>query len=358
MSGPLRLVVAVAGVSLIVGLSAFLIIRTPDALYSDEESRLGPERPAGDVVIVTVEEGDGAQQIASKLEDAGVIESGDLFETLTELMGVTDELVAGDYEFRQGETAISAVQRISQGATAALVVNIREGLRQEEIGQLLERNNVVSAAAFERALGQRYQATFLADLPPGTGLEGFLFPATYGFPMDATAHDIVQQLASAFDERYVSEIQPLLAGSNLSLKDLITLAAIVEREAVVPEDRPLMASAFLNRLADGIALQADPTVQYAVAQDPMNVLQYGWWKQGLTAADLQLASPYNTYVNAGLPPGPIANPGLDSILAVLEPADTNYLYFVAGPDGKHVFAETFEEHEQNVCQLLPENCTP
>jgi UPF0755 protein len=356
MSGPLRLVVAIGGIALIVGVSTFLILRTPDALFSDEPSRLGPERPAGDLVVVTVEEGEGAEQIASKLEDAGVIESAVLFESLTELMGVTDGLVAGDYEFRQGETAISTVQRISQGVTSALVVNIREGLRQEEIGRLLEQNGVVTAAEFRRALGDSYQASFLADVPPGTPLEGFLFPATYGFPKEATGHEVVQQLLTAFDERYVSEIQPRLAASGLSLEDAITLAAIVEREAVVPEDRPLVASVFLNRLAESIGLQADPTVQYAVAQDPMSVLQYGWWKQGLTAADLQLASPYNTYVNAGLPPGPIANPGLDSILAVLEPADTNYLYFVAGPDGKHVFAETFEEHEQNVCQLLPENC--
>jgi UPF0755 protein len=357
MTGPLRWAVAIGGTAIIVGVATLLVLRTPDALFSDEPPRLGPERPAGEFVVVTVEDGEGAEQIAAKLEEAGVIESADLFEALAELMGLTDQLVAGDYEFRQGETAISAVQRISQGATSALVVNIREGLRQEEVGELLERNGVVTASEFRRALGDTYQASFLRQLAPGSSLEGFLFPATYGFSRQATGHEVVQQLLTAFDERYAGEIQPRLAASGLSLADAITLAAIVEREAVVPEDRPLVASVFLNRLAAGINLQADPTVQYAVAQSPANVAQYGWWKKGLTAADLQLPSPYNTYVNAGLPPGPIASPGLDSILAVLEPADTNYLFFVAGPDGKHVFAETFDEHEQNVCRLLPENCS-
>jgi len=131
---------------------------------------------------------------------------------------------------------------------------------------------------------------------------------------------------------------------------VVTLASIVEREAVEPSERPIIASVFLNRLRAGIALQADPTVQYAVGQNNPSVAKYGYWKKDLTLDDLQVDSPYNTYVHPGLPPGPIANPGLASINAVVRPASTNYLYFVAKNDGTHVFAETLEEHLRNVEQ--------
>jgi UPF0755 protein len=356
MSRTVRTLLAVAGIGIICAVATLVIMQTPEALVEEEPPRLGPERPAGDFVVVTVAEGEGAEEIAAKLEEAGVIESADLFEVLAGLTGLSDGLQAGDYEFRERETAITALRRISQGVTSSLVVNVREGLRQEEVGRVLGRNDVISAAEFQRALGGVYEASFLSELPVGSSLEGFLFPATYGFSRSATPHDVVQQLLDAFDERYVTEIEPRLQNSDMPLYEVITLAAIVEREAVVEGDRPLVASVFLNRLEAGINLQADPTVQYAIAEDPASVAQYGWWKKELTAADLRHESPYNTYVTAGLPPGPIASPGIDSILAVLEPADTNFLFFVAGPDGKHVFAETFEEHEQNVCTLLPDNC--
>jgi UPF0755 protein len=131
---------------------------------------------------------------------------------------------------------------------------------------------------------------------------------------------------------------------------VITLASIVEREAVVASERPLIAAVFLNRLRAGIPLQADPTVQYAIAADPASVATYGWWKKELTLDDLKVDHPYNTYVHAGLPPGPIASPGLDAVEAVVRPASTNYLFFVSRNDGTHVFAETLEEHERNVAQ--------
>ena len=159
-------------------------------------------------------------------------------------------------------------------------------------------------------------------------------------------------MLDAFEQRYREQIQPKLA--PLSLRDVVILASIIEREARVPEDRPLIASVFLNRLELGMKLDADPTVQYAVAGDAASVQQFGYWKRALTVSDYRVSSPYNTYVNAGLPPGPIANPALDAILAVLQPAETDYLYFVARPDGRHVFAETFAEHQQNICELYPD----
>jgi len=352
-----------APVALVIGFIALLaagvwqLSDTPGNLVNEAPPRLGPTRsPEGETVIVPVEEGDNAEEIGKKLEDAGVIESARLFRVLTSLMGVGDDLAAGDYEFERGETALTAVRRISQGITAQNIVTFREGLRLGEFAQVLEERSVITTGEFVAALGEPYQATFLSELPPGAGLEGFLFPATYGFAQEITAHDAVQQLIDAFDQRYREEILPRLGPSGRTLFDVITMASIVEREAQVAEERPLIASVFWNRVAQGLPLQADPTVQFAAGNDPASVAEFGYWKAELTLQDLAIDSPYNTYVNVGLPPGPIASPGLDSILAALEPAQTNYLFFVARQDGSHLFAETLEEHNANVCSVYPERC--
>jgi UPF0755 protein len=135
---------------------------------------------------------------------------------------------------------------------------------------------------------------------------------------------------------------------GLTLHEVVTLASIIEREAVVPEERPVMAQVFISRLNQEMLLGADPTVQFALAQEPASVSSFGYWKQGLTVEDLGTDSPYNTYLYPGLPPGPICSPSAASIQAVVNPSATNYLYFVAKPDGTHAFAETFEEHQENV----------
>ena len=136
--------------------------------------------------------------------------------------------------------------------------------------------------------------------------------------------------------------------AGLPIHTVVTLASIVEREAAVPEERPIIAQVFLKRIREGVPLEADPTVQYALGNDAFNVVQFGYWKQDLTEADLFVDSPYNTYQVSGLPPGPIANPGTESIAAVINPAETDFLYFVAKGDGSHAFAETLEEHLANV----------
>lgn len=344
------------GVVALLGIGVWLLSETPGTLVNETPApRLGPTRaPGGETVVVTIDEGDSVEEIGEKLEQAGVIQSARLFRALATLMGTGNDLAPGDYEFERGETALTAVRRISQGITAQLVVTFPEGLRVEEYGDILEQRSVVPAADFRAALGEQYQAAFLSELPPGASLEGFLFPATYGFARGTTAHQAVQQLIDAFDQRYRDEIVPRLGASGRSLYDIVTLASIIEREAQVPEERPVIASVFLNRLEQGLPLQADPTVQYAAGSDPESVAQYGYWKTELTLADLAIQSPYNTYDTVGLPPGPIASPGLDSMLAALEPAETNFLFFVAGPDGSHLFAETLEEHRANVCSIYPE----
>ena len=347
------------GIIVMLGIGVWLLSGTPGTLVDDEPERFGlAPQSDGTTVVISVQEGDSAAEIGEQLVEAAVIQSGRLFTVLADLMGVGSNLEAGEYEFRLGETALVAVQRISQGRTSAFGVTIREGLRLEEIAELLEAENIVPAQDFLTALTASYQATFLAALPEGAMLEGFLFPATYEFPLEISATEVVERMLAVFDQRYQASIFAPLAASGLTLLEAVTLASIVEREAVLPEERATIAAVFLNRLELGIALQADPTVQYAIANDPASVEVYGYWKLELTEADLALQSPYNTYVSPGLPPAPIANPGLASILAAVQPAATDYLYFVACQDGsgRQIFAETLDQHIENIASADRGEC--
>jgi UPF0755 protein len=185
--------------------------------------------------------------------------------------------------------------------------------------------------------------------PPPPRLEGYLFPETYEVPQRVAGAQAANMMVRMFNQRVGDQLRASNA-SKLSGRDVVTLASIVEREAKVAAERPTIASVYLNRLAAGLPLQADPTVQYAVAtRDGQAAATYNYWKE-LDPADLGIDSPYNTYLYKGLPPGPICNPGEASIKAVLQPAQTDYLYFVAKTDGsgQHLFARTLDEHNQNV----------
>jgi UPF0755 protein len=335
-----------------VGLAAWVISATPGTVLQDKPSLPALPTPSGtDVVSVEVAPGDSASDIGGRLQEAGVIESARLFRILVSLMGVENEMVAGRYQFDRGMPTLQVIGRLRGGVTMPLMVTVPEGLRSEEIALLMERQGIVKADDFRRALTSgAYDFGFLSERPPGAGLEGYLFPATYGFSRGVTAQEVVRRMLAAFDAQVTPELRQAIQASGLTLHEAVTLGSIVEREAVLPEERPIIASVFLNRLRLGMPLEADPTVQYAVASDPASVEQYGFWKQALTTEDLAVDSPYNTYVNGGLPPGPIANPGLASLEAVAHPAQTNYLYFVAKPDRSHAFAETLEEHLRNVKQ--------
>ncbi len=349
--------VAIAAFALTAGL-AWFVYQTPGSVYSDEpEHQIAPLASAGEPVSITVQQGEGAKAIGASLQKLGVVRSSRLFEVLVGLTGVQNSLEAGQYEFDHGTTAIEAVRRIASGRTASRSVLVPEGRRIEEVAEIVEKAGLtdrqafldalyVNAAFTEALLRSRDCASADAGTPTACSYEGYLFPARYDVPRGATAGQIIDTMLRGFQTNVVDKVQ--LEGQNLTMSEVVTLASIVEREAATASERPIIASVFLNRLRAGIPLQADPTVQYAIAQDPASVAKYGWWKQALTLDDLKLESPYNTYTNAGLPPGPIANPGLDAIQAVIRPAQTNYLYFVAKNDGTHVFAATLEEHQRNV----------
>jgi UPF0755 protein len=331
--------------------AAWFIYGSPDAVANDDPPRdVASLEGGGDAILITVESGTSAKDIGGQLAAEGVIRSGQLFEVLVGLTGVQDSLEAGDYEFDRGIPAMEAVNRIAEGRTASREVVFPEGTRYEEMGELLEARGITTKQAFIDAVNSGgYNEPFLATIGT-TDLQGFLYPAGYEFNRDADPEHIVATMLRAFQDNVAGPLS--LETQSLSLFDVVTLAAVVEREAVVAEERPLIAAVFLNRLRLGIPLQADPTVQFALATVPANVEQYGYWKQGITLDDLMFDSPYNTYVYAGLPPGPITNPGLSSIEAVIRPATTEFLFFVAKGDGsgEHVFAETLEEHLQNVAR--------
>ena len=331
-----------------VGIAIWQMRETPDDLLKGEPPPVGSSPSSSQTVLVTVLEGQSVRDVGERLEKEGVVASAILFRIMVALEGYEGQLVAGDYELEKGMPTVQVIDRLHKGITSPLVVTVREGLRAEEIADIMQREGVTSSQAFLEAIQGSYDFAFLRNKPLSGNLEGYLFPDTYFFGRSTTVEDAVKQMLENFDGKFSEELRQEAANLGLSVHTVVTVASIVEREAQVAEERPIIAGVFLRRLRLGIPLEADPTVQYAVGNDPESVAEYGYWKKELTQEDLAIDSPYNTYRRMGLPPGPIANPGLDSIVAVVRPAQTSYLYFVAKPDGSHAFAETLEEHLANV----------
>jgi len=226
---------------------------------------------------------------------------------------------------------------------------ILAGWRLEEVAASLPTSGFAfTPNQFIQAMEtQPQQYSFSAELA-GSSLEGFLFPGSYTLPREATAEQLVALILTNFENQVTAEIRTGFANQGMSLYEAVTLASIVEREAVNDEEMPMLASVFYNRLAINQRLESDPTVQYALRY---NTEQATWWTNPLSLTDLEIDSPYNTYVFPGLPPGPICNPGLAALRAAAFPAQTPYYYFRAACDGSgnHLFAETYEEHLVNEC---------
>jgi UPF0755 protein len=348
---PLALLGIFAVYSLILGAGVAMAVRgSPAAVVNALEDSTPEARAAvGPPVTFMVDEGASAEDIAGELEESGVISDRRRFEVLLNLIGGGAELDAGCYVFAEDTPAAEVVLRLRSGLTSLRSVPIPEGRRVEEVGASFVEAGITTAELWQQAVAAAPRDV-LPEIPPGDSLNGYLFPATYPIECNADAALTVEAMLQAFANQVTPELVEEAKGQGLSLHEVITLASIVEREAAVREEQPVIASVFLNRLAEGMPLQADPTVQYAIATANPPQGDEGWWKQGLTEEDLAFDSPYNTYVYPGLPPGPIANPGIDAITAVIRPAQTDYLYFVATGDGSHAFAATLAEHNANVEQ--------
>jgi UPF0755 protein len=299
-------------------------------------------------VPFTVEEGMSPDTIADALHDAGVIDDIRRFNLLLGMNGAGRELLAGCYLFSERTPAGEVVRRLRGGITSASLLAIPEGRRLEEVAGIVADAGITTREEFEAALARAPRAGLPQAPPPEQSLLGYLLPASYPLQCKSSADEMVESMLDAFAAQVTPEIIDAAELQGLSLDELLTLASIVEREAVLREERPVVASVFLNRLEEGIPLQADPTVQFAIASAQPPAPGTSWWKTELTEVDLKFDSPYNTYVYPGLPPGPIANPGIDAIRAVVNPEHTTYLYFVAKGDGSHAFAETLAEHNANV----------
>lgn len=348
--GRLPLIGGAIVTALLIAAAVWLTVNSTDSI--GDASRYVVRSPVpGEPVMALVREGQGAKDIGRELEDKGIIESAKQFEVLVSLMGYNGALQAGDYEFQTGSPVLSVIYRMRRGELSSRTVTVVEGWRTEEVADALEPLGVPREAFLAAARSHDYDFDFVSELPQEQSLEGFLYPATYPVRIGEQPSDLVRQMLQAFSDNVPEGVRDSAAESGMSLSEVLTLASIIEREARIPDERPIMAQVFLSRLADGMPLQADPTVQYALASE-RGPSGDGWWKKGLTVADLGIDSPYNTYLYPGLPPGPISNPSLASIISVIQPADTNYFYFVAKPDGSHAFATTLKEHEANVEKYL------
>ncbi len=349
MSWPLNLLAAVIA-ALLCAAATLLITGSPNAVFDSARSSASTRPAAAPAGAVELQPGDTAAQIAQRLYAAALIDSPQRWTTIVQLLGWEEHLEVGSYTFEAGLTSYEIARRIHNGERTPLRVTVPEGLRLEQIGELLEAEAVVSAADFQAALGRAENAagTLAAARPPGIGLEGYLFAGTYDFPLAVSADQVVRLMAERFDAALSPQLLAAAADSGRTLHAVLTVASIVEREAVVSEERAIIAAVLWNRIELGMPLQVDSTLQYAVAEDPASVAAYGWWKAELTLEDLAVPSAWNTYAAAGLPPAPIAAPSLDSLRAAVAPADVSYLFFFARGDGTHAFADTYEEHQANI----------
>lgn len=326
------------------------------AWYLDSHAQ-ALDTPAGTdatPIEFTVAPGMGVSDIATALYARGLISDAELFRRYVQSRGWDTSLQAGTYTLQATMTIPEIARILAEGKVAETNVTVPEGKRLEEVAALVETQAGIPAAeflAFVRAgwrssdLPARYE--FLAALPQEASLEGYLFPETYRLPQQATPYDLVSRMLELFDARVTPELRADFTAQGLSLHEAVTLASIVEREAVLDAERPLIASVYYNRLRAGWTLSACPTVQYALGY---RADEGTWWKRVLYYSDLEIDSPYNTYRHVGLPPGPIASPGLASLRAVARPATTEYFFFMVEcekSDGSHVFARTEEEHMAN-----------
>ena len=304
----------------------------------------------------TINLGEPARFISARLAAAGFIRDAELFNLYLRVNRLDRNIEAGNFMLAESMTMQEIAQELQQARFEEVLVTIPEGFRAEEIAERLAENFVIDGERFLTAVRQPRSLSlfddydFLQRLPVDAPLEGYLFPDTYRFPVNVSRPEIVlASILDNFDNRVGTD--GLIGGSSgLSDYDLITLASIVEREAVQGDERPLIASVYLNRLngacpdVGGRYLQADPTVQYA-----KGTTGDWWWKPQTIEEYAEVQSLYNTYLNPGLPPGPISSPGLLAIEATKSPGQTVYCFFVAtGDDGRHAFARTLAEHERNL----------
>ena len=289
--------------------------------------------------FVEIPVGAGAAEIRQRLLDAKVVSDAVTLRLALRWTGASRDLQAGEYRFDRPMTAIEVVNKIARGEVYGQRITFPEGLTIREMAAIYESRGLGRARDFIEAARN---TALIRDLDPmAPDLEGYLFPDTYTVGRTAVASQLVESMVAGFRAAYPGDAPQPADQSPLTTRELVTLASLVEKETAKPEERPVVAAVYRNRLRIGMPMQADPTVIYALQKT-------GKYDGNIRKGDLSIDSPYNTYQNRGLPPGPIASPGKAALDAALRPADVDFLYFVSRNDGSHVFASTLPEHNRNV----------
>jgi UPF0755 protein len=310
-----------------------------------------PANPAGGEIRFRVDQGESTPSITGRLYEQGLISNPGAFRTFLVYSGLDTTIQAGEYTLSPGLPAVEIARALQDPTPTHVNFRILPGWRLEEIAAALPTSGLtIPPEQFLAAAKKRPEGfSFSSLLPEPVSLEGFLLPEVYFLERTITPDEMIRSMLDTFEDKVGDDLRNGFERQGLNLYEAVTLASMVEREAVAESDMPLIASVFYNRIRIGMKLDSDPTVQYAIGY---NEKQETWWTNPLSLADLKYNSPYNTYVYTTLPPGPISSPTLPALRAAAFPAQTPYFYFRAGCDnsGKHLFAETFQEHLNNECR--------
>ena len=296
-----------------------------------------------DDIVIDIPTGSTFSQVTDILKENNLIKNKTLFKLYVRISNNTSKLKSGKYLFNQSYSNKDIIHDLSEGKVYndGIKITIPEGSTSFEVMDILIKNKLGNEGVYEELINnpEEFKAEFkFLDDENITSLEGFLYPSTYYFDEKQTEKEVLNHMLETFESKYTEKLQKRQKELKKSLYEVINLASIVEKEAVLDEDRPIIASVFYNRIKIGMPLQSDATIQYIFEER----------KKSITYNDLKIDSPYNTYKVQGLPPTPIANPGIKSIEAVLYPANTEYLYFVATIEGGNTYSKTYEEHVKNV----------
>ncbi len=293
----------------------------------------------GPDLLVDIPPGEGTRAIGQRLTEAGVVRDPLTFRVALKVSGNARGLKAGEYRFDRPMSMLDVIDKIARGDVDVLSITFPEGLTIAEMAAIFEARGFGPASTFISAAND--PSAIQAVDPSAKDLEGYLFPDTYALARRAPPLQAVHAMVERFQQVLTPQVRAAAEAQGLTVRQLVTLASIVEKETARADERPLVAAVYSNRLKLGMGLQSDPTVIYALQQG-------GKFTGNLRRDDLRLDSPYNTYRYAGLPPGPIAAPGKASLEAAANPAAVDYLYFVSRNDGSHEFARTLDEHNRNV----------
>jgi UPF0755 protein len=327
--------------SQILYLSALLLIQSKDLTH--------PVNPDGAEINITINQGETVPSIIGQLWEAGLISNPGVFRSYLQYTGLDTSIKSGDYLLSPAMSGVEIAKAMQLSISPDVTLTILPGWRLEEIANSLYSSGLnITPDEFLQATQSHPEGYSFSACLADNSLEGYMFPGSYTVPRETTMGELLPQVLMNFEAQVTNDLQNGFSNQGLDLCQATTLASIIQREAVVGEEMPLIASVFYNRLNSGSVLASDPTVQFALG---FNQNQSTWWTNPLTLLDLQVDSPYNTYIYSGLPPGPISNPGLTALQAVAFPAQTPYYYFRSACDesGRHLFAETYDEHVANAC---------